>query len=62
AWRRDYNEHRPHSAIGNLAPAEFAASWPAIFKVVVCRIWLIATEIAEEKPNWERRCQWPSYV
>ncbi|HFF2102542.1 TPA: integrase core domain-containing protein, partial [Pseudomonas aeruginosa] len=27
AWRRDYNEHRPHSAIGNLTPAEFAASW-----------------------------------
>ncbi|WP_431194480.1 integrase core domain-containing protein [Pseudomonas aeruginosa] len=27
AWRRDYNEHRPHSAIGNLALAEFAASW-----------------------------------
>ena len=23
----DYNEHRPHSAIGNLTPAEFAASW-----------------------------------
>ena len=27
AWRRDYHEHRPHSAIGNLTPAEFAASW-----------------------------------
>ncbi|RUF71809.1 transposase, partial [Pseudomonas aeruginosa] len=27
AWRRNYNEHRPHSAIGNLTPAEFAASW-----------------------------------
>ncbi len=27
AWRRDYNEHRPHSTIGNLTPAEFAASW-----------------------------------
>lgn len=26
AWR-DYNEHRPHSAIGNLSPAEFAAKW-----------------------------------
>ncbi|MFG9073665.1 integrase core domain-containing protein [Pseudomonas aeruginosa] len=26
AKRRDYNEHRPHSAIGNLTPAEFAAS------------------------------------
>jgi putative transposase len=29
AWRRDYNEHRPHSAIGNLTPAEFAAQWRA---------------------------------
>ncbi|MEI1003114.1 hypothetical protein VUS41_33025, partial [Pseudomonas aeruginosa] len=27
AKRRDYNAHRPHSAIGNLTPAEFAASW-----------------------------------
>ena len=26
AWRRHYNEDRPHSALGNLAPKEFAAS------------------------------------
>jgi putative transposase len=26
AWRRDYNEQRPHSALGYLAPASFAAS------------------------------------
>ena len=24
AWRRDYNEHRPHSSLGNMPPAEFA--------------------------------------
>ncbi|WP_175896230.1 integrase core domain-containing protein, partial [Burkholderia cepacia] len=24
AWRRDYNESRPHSALKELAPAEFA--------------------------------------
>ena len=24
-WRRHYNEERPHSALGNLAPKEFAA-------------------------------------
>ncbi len=23
-WRRDYNESRPHSALGNLAPSEYA--------------------------------------
>ncbi|MBS0180712.1 MAG: transposase [Nitrospira sp.] len=23
AWRREYNEERPHSAIGNLTPMEF---------------------------------------
>ena len=22
-WRRDYNEVRPHSALGNLSPREF---------------------------------------
>ena len=26
AWRRDYNENRPHSSIGNLTPVEFATS------------------------------------
>jgi putative transposase len=26
AWRRHYNEERPHSALGILAPREFAAS------------------------------------
>ncbi|KFN51025.1 hypothetical protein P873_04575 [Arenimonas composti TR7-09 = DSM 18010] len=26
AWRRDYNEARPHSAIGNRTPAEFSAA------------------------------------
>ena len=25
AWRRDYNEARPHSGIGRIPPAEFAA-------------------------------------
>ena len=24
AWRRDYNESRPHSALNNLPPAEYA--------------------------------------
>ena len=28
-WRRDYNEARPHSALGYLAPAVFAARWRA---------------------------------
>ena len=26
AWRQDYSNHRPHSALGNLAPREFARS------------------------------------
>ena len=26
-WRQDYNEHRPHSALGRRAPAVFAAAW-----------------------------------
>ncbi len=26
SWRVEYNERRPHSALGNLAPREFAAS------------------------------------
>ncbi|MCS4503667.1 IS3 family transposase [Arhodomonas aquaeolei] len=27
AWRRDYNEQRPHSALGYQTPAEYAARW-----------------------------------
>src|SRR4051794_23923432 len=27
-WREDYNQRRPHSALGMKAPATFAASWP----------------------------------
>ena len=26
-WRADYMERRPHSALGMMAPARFAASW-----------------------------------
>ena len=24
AWKEDYSQHRPHSALGNIPPAEFA--------------------------------------
>lgn len=27
SWRQDYNQVRPHSALGDRAPAEFAADW-----------------------------------
>jgi putative transposase len=27
AWRIEYNTYRPHSALGGLTPAEFAARW-----------------------------------
>jgi len=27
AWRKDYNEHRPHSSIDNMTPFEFAAHY-----------------------------------
>jgi Integrase core domain len=26
-WRRDYNAHRPHSALGMMAPARFALGY-----------------------------------
>lgn len=29
AWREDYNEHRPHSALGYLPPAKYAAALKA---------------------------------
>ncbi|TGQ15948.1 hypothetical protein EN809_010500 [Mesorhizobium sp. M2E.F.Ca.ET.166.01.1.1] len=25
-WKEDYNQHRPHSAAGNVTPAEFASN------------------------------------
>jgi putative transposase len=28
-WREDYNEHRPHSALGMKTPARFARAWRA---------------------------------
>jgi putative transposase len=28
-WRQDYNEHRPHSALGMQAPGKFARAWRA---------------------------------
>ncbi len=27
AWRKDYNEHRPHSSLGDETPLRFAESW-----------------------------------
>ncbi len=30
AWRKEYNEERPHSALGYVAPREFARRWAAL--------------------------------
>lgn len=29
-WRTDYNAYHPHSALGMMSPARFAASWQRI--------------------------------
>jgi putative transposase len=38
AWRRDYNQHRPHSSLGHLTPEEFAQQRQAIMSAeeVIC--------------------------
>ena len=30
AWRKEYNEERPHSSLGYRTPAEFAAAWGSV--------------------------------
>lgn len=27
AWRIDYNEHRPHTSLGNQTPGQFESEW-----------------------------------
>ena len=34
-WRMDYNHHRPHSRLGWMTPAAFAASCPAMGRPAV---------------------------
>ncbi len=31
--RRDYNHHRPHSALNDRSPAEIVANWVALLRV-----------------------------
>ena len=46
AWRSDYNHHRPHSSLGYLPPARFAA--------MLASPSLGAAPLASELPAWER--------
>ena len=39
AWRRDYNEERPHSAIGNKVPIELAQSISGTRPALIERCW-----------------------
>ena len=34
SWQRDYNEHRPHSALGYRTPAEFAGTLPFALSIL----------------------------
>jgi len=38
-WRIEYNTVRPHSALGGLAPAEFAKRWTAETSTNSCSSW-----------------------
>ncbi len=35
-WRQDYNEHRPHSALGMMAPARFAIGYREAHQAAAC--------------------------
>jgi putative transposase len=39
-WRRDYNHHRPHSALDDRTPAEFAATFAAA--AIITRLNVLA--------------------
>ena len=47
-WRCDYNQVRPHSALGYLTPEEFAKSWAA----TGCQM-VVTTDVLES-PNPEK--------
>ena len=51
-WRRDYNANRPHSAHGELTPAEFALQWTTTHQPQAAR----ATGPPNGSPSLRRMC------
>ena len=49
AWRRDYNEVRPHSAIGNKVPISLVNRPAAHGPPLVGRSWMTPSRVVQER-------------
>lgn len=53
AWRKDYNEHRPHSALNDQTPSEFAENFD--LSRAVEKVGFFTLESVEERLDHHNR-------